>query len=241
MMASSAAIETGVGLATLLTTGAARQVIAGSIPELITQSIPAEASREIIHGLLSGRRYDALVIGPGMGRSSFAEDLFNGILKELPRTKIKRVVIDGDGLFFLAEYLQGDKLPEGIDFIITPHFMEASRILGSDIEEIKASRFEAAKKLADYTGAITVLKGPASIIAGSEQCGINSSGCAAMATAGSGDVLAGIIGALLLKKEDVFRTACAGTWLHGRAGEDASADLKKNYLKATDIINYLQA
>lgn len=246
MMSARAALETGVGLATVLTTRAARQIIAGRIPEVMTLPLPAEAGNaepnsDIIRALLTGRRYDALVIGPGMGRSAFAGNFFRALLDELPRTDIKRVVIDGDGLFFLAQFLQESSLPGKIDFFITPHFGEAARILGNDAAEIKQDRFAAAKELARRSSAVSVLKGPSSIITsaergGSEQCGINTSGCPAMATAGSGDVLAGIMGALLLRREDSFLTAAAATWLHGRAGERAVAAGKVR-LKATDIID----
>ena len=241
-------MEAGVGLATVLTTRTARQIIAGRIPELMTLPLPAEAGNaepngDIIRALLTGRRYDALVIGPGMGRSAFAGNFFRALLDELPRTDIKRVVIDGDGLFFLAQFLQEGALPEEIDFFITPHFGEAARILGYDVEEIKQNRFAAAKDLARQSGAVSVLKGPASIIAsaergGSEQCGINSSGCPAMATAGSGDVLAGIMGALLLRQKDHFLTAAAAVWLHGKAGERALST-GRSRLKATDIIDFI--
>jgi len=239
MMTARAALETGVGLVSLMTTPGARQIIAGIIPELITLETPETGGSEPLTELLTGRRYDALVIGPGLGRTDTAQSIFYTMMEILDGLGIRRVLIDGDGLYFFASWLKKNKLPSTIDCIITPHFMEASRITGTSVDEIRRDRFGAARSLADETGAVAVLKGPASIIAGSEQTGVNASGNAAMATAGSGDVLAGIIGALLLKKKDVFETACAGTWLHGSAGDGALKERGKESLKATDIIEFI--
>ena len=239
MMTARAALETGVGLVSLMTTPAARQIIAGIIPELITLGAPEEAGSEALIELLSGRRYDALVIGPGMGRSELARETFGHVMASLPALNIGRVLIDGDVLYFLASWLKENRLPSDIDCVITPHFMEASRISGVSVDEIKEDRFGAACALARETGTVTVLKGPASIIAGKKLRGINASGNAAMATAGSGDVLAGIIGALMLKKRDIFKTACAGTWLHGTAGDRAVKEQGRESLKATDIIEFI--
>ncbi|MCL2026313.1 MAG: NAD(P)H-hydrate epimerase, partial [Leptospirales bacterium] len=159
MMSAEAALETGVGLLSLMTTTKAREIIAGKIPELIT----IQAQTDAMHALLRERKYDSLVVGPGMGRSEDAAKLFTALLDTLPEDT-KNVVIDGDGLFHLVSYLENKKLKSTVKYILTPHFNEASRIMGKPVDEIKTNRFAAAKECFAKTGCIVLLKGPASIV-----------------------------------------------------------------------------
>ena len=252
IMAAVSAFESGAGMATLLTTNQARNIIAGQIPELITRTLPsldlqkkadetvqANIRQEINNFFRESRRYDALVIGPGMGRSETAFCIFSSILDGLKESGIKKVIIDGDGLFYLAAYLQKKSLPQGIFFILTPHFMEASRLLGKTVENIKNNRLYYAKELAKKTSAIVVLKGPATIITDGANSLINTTGNPALGTAGSGDVLSGIIGALLLKDMSMLDAAGIGVYIHGLAGDIRVDECKVPLMKATDIIDYI--
>ena len=252
IMSAVSAFETGAGLVTLLTTNQARNIIAGQIPELITKTLPsldlqktadektqANIKQDINNFFKDSRRYDALLIGPGMGRSESAFSIFSSIIDGLKESGIKKVLIDGDGLFYLAAYLQRKSLPKGISFILTPHFMEASRLLGKTVDDIKNNRLHYAMELAKKTSAVVVLKGPSTIITDGNNSLINTTGNPALGTAGSGDVLSGITGALLLKDMSMLNAAGIGVYIHGLAGDIRVRECKVPLLKATDIIDYI--
>ncbi|MBN2041393.1 MAG: NAD(P)H-hydrate dehydratase [Spirochaetes bacterium] len=238
MMSAMAAFETGVGLATLLTTPKAREIIAGRIPELITGSINSDAEN-IDLVFKEDRQYNSLVIGPGMGRSEFSKLVFKNIIGKLDKYGIKKVLIDGDGLFHLSEYLKTKSLPQNINFVITPHFGEASGLLNKKSSELAKNRFNSAILLAEKTSAVTLLKGPATIVSDGKYSLINTTGNRAMSTAGSGDVLSGIIGALLLKN-NCLHAAGIGAYIHGLAADMCVKHNDLKILKATDIISYLR-
>ncbi len=245
MMSGMAAFEAGIGLATLLTTDTARTVIAGKIPELMTRSFPANGGSQVVESevraFLEGeRRYDALVIGPGMGRTDESRAVFATVMGSLPKSCIRFALIDGDGLYHLARYLEETSLPEGVSFVITPHFGEASRLLGEPVDAIKKNRFAAALRLGLRTGAVALLKGPATIVSDGKRSLINTTGNRALATAGSGDVLAGVIGSLLLRGIGPLEAAGIGAYLHGRAADLAVEASGIMVLKATDTVAYLR-
>jgi NAD(P)H-hydrate epimerase len=127
-------------------------------------------------------------------------------------------------------------LPRNIEFVLTPHFNEASKILSKNITEIKADRLKTAIELVKVSGLNVLLKGPYSIVTDGTNININSTGNPLLATAGSGDVLSGMIGALSLKDMSLFTAATLAVYLHG-----LSADLHKHNkgitLKASDIID----
>lgn len=250
LMSAMAAFETGVGLATLITTAGARNVIAGKIPELMCRALActgddAHCTEEAVNEELDdffkgGRRYDAIVIGPGMGRTAVSSIVFNSLIERLPQAGIPRALIDGDGLYLLADYIAAKKLPEGVEWIITPHWGEASRLAQLHVDELKKNRLRSAKQLAQWSGAVALLKGPATIVTDGTWSLINTTGNPALATAGSGDVLSGIIGALLLRGIDALEAAGIGAYLHGRAADMYVEDSQSGVMKATDIVRYIR-
>ena len=240
IMTAMAALEQGVGLLTLLTTEKARDRIAGRVPEMITAALDTGDICRSIEDFFSRRKYSALVIGPGMGRDEYSWEIFRCIMEKSSSLGLGRVLIDGDGLYHFAEY-SGNGIPESsTEFIITPHFMEASRILGIDTQEIRSNRFESARSLAEHSHATAVLKGPASVISNGSRTLINTTGSSLLATAGSGDVLSGIIGSLMLGTLDTLDAAGTGAWIHGRAADLYSAEENFPAMKATDIIRYIR-
>ncbi len=254
IMAAVSAFETGAGLATLLTTNQARNIIAGQIPELITRTmesfdlkmtgnnIKANIRHDINNFLNENRRYDAMVIGPGMGRSENASHIFNGLIGELSAGRIKRVLIDGDGLYHLSEYIvKNNNLPQNVSFVLTPHFTEASRLIGKSVDEIKKNRLFYAKEMAGRCSSIVTLKGPATIITDGKNSLINTTGNPALGTAGSGDVLSGITGSLLLKNISPMDAAGLAVYIHGLAGDICVEERNVPVLKATDIIKYIHS
>jgi hydroxyethylthiazole kinase-like uncharacterized protein yjeF len=181
------------------------------------------------------RRADTLdephvtVIGCGLGDSADATARLHAAL-----VSDRACVMDADALNLVAaNKLLRDRLGDRTPIrVLTPHPLEAGRLLGIGSAAVQAIRVEAARKLAARFGAIVVLKGAGSVIAAGEQYWVNPTGGPALATPGTGDVLAGMIGALLAQGFDPVPAVLAATWLHGRAADDFGADIG---LVASDI------
>jgi NAD(P)H-hydrate epimerase len=158
ILTAAAMFKTGTGLVTIATTETSRQIIAGKVPELMTTSLPEKPDKESVADLLKTKKYTALIIGPGLGRDAYAESVFSFVIDSVAECGIRKIIIDGDGLYHLVSYIKEKKLAAGISWIITPHFMEASRISGVSIEKLKNNRFQSCKMISEDTGCITVLK-----------------------------------------------------------------------------------
>ncbi len=210
-LASNAALRAGAGLVTLVGVGdidAADSVMTKSLRH------PAELA-----GFLEGK--SAVVIGPGLGVGAAALAFVTQVLA----TGVP-AVLDADALNVLADSPALLASAAG-PIVITPHPGEASRLLGIPVSEVEADRLAAARALAADTRAVVVLKGARTITCdgtlGDEHCAINPTGGPALATAGSGDVLAGAIGALLAQGCSPADAARAAVYLHGLAGEQLAA------------------
>ncbi len=252
IMSAMAALEVGTGLISLITTENSRNIIAGKIPELMTHPINLNYRDSVlnlndydnievqIENILDSAEFDAMIIGPGMGRSDKSFEIFDCIIKRLKDTSIEKVLIDGDGLFYLADYDREICRSDKIDYIITPHFKEASRILKKDVAEIKTDRLNSSIELARSLGAVAVLKGPATIVSHGDNSFINTSGNPSLATGGSGDVLSGIIGSLMLTHIPTPAAAVAGVFIHGLAADIYCRENRCTGIKATDIIGCIK-
>jgi len=159
----------------------------------------------------------ALVVGPGMGtHAASAEVLASALHAESP------VVLDADALNLVAgnQRLEALIAQRKAPTIITPHPLEAARLLGSSAAAIQRDRLASARALASRLAATVILKGSGTVIAGSDgQVVINTTGNPALATAGTGDVLAGLCGSLLAQGWPEWEAALAGVWLHGMAAD----------------------
>jgi NAD(P)H-hydrate epimerase len=175
-----------------------------------------------------------------MGRSQLASAVFEAFMDECVGLGIRRVVIDGDGLYHLAAYLREKRLPEGLEAVITPHFLEASRITGAPVAQIQNNRPNAVRGLASATGAVALLKGPATLVSDGERLFINTTGNPALATAGSGDVLSGIIAALLLGERTPLEAAALGAYIHGRAADLHVQTGGTEAMKSTDLLAFIR-
>jgi len=158
-----------------------------------------------------------VVIGPGLGRSERAAAWVGDVLAAgVP------AVIDADALNLIAGVTSALAKANG-PVVITPHPGEAARLLGTDTKTVEADRLAAARALAAQTRTVVVLKGARTIVCdgtlGDDFCAINPTGGPALATGGSGDVLAGVIGALLAQGLSAVDAARAGVFVHGRAGD----------------------
>jgi len=175
---------------------------------------------------------DVLIIGPGLGKVPATYVLIRKIIRQawMP------MVIDADALNALAGHLEILKLHKG-EVILTPHANEMARLFGIDIELVKKNRKLVAKKYAKYYNSIIVLKGHQSVVTdGDKKFYLNSTGNPGMATAGSGDVLSGVIGAFLAQGLRAFEAAKFATYIHGLAGDLAAKDKTQMGLIASDII-----
>jgi len=162
------------------------------------------------------------VIGPGLGRAISSSEIVRHALQSAPI-----LVMDADALYLMAQQpsliaLCQDR--KALTTLLTPHPLEAARLLNCSLEEVQADRISAAKQLTQKYGAIIILKGSGSILA--HPLGhivINPTGNPALATAGTGDVLAGVCGALAAQHGNLWQSALAATWLHGAAADNLVA------------------
>jgi NAD(P)H-hydrate epimerase len=221
-MSSLAAIRAGAGYATVAVPADLEPVFEAGEPEVMSVGCPggdgclAPASAKAV--LRAFERAAAGVLGPGMGRDPGSVELARGVVGAIAAP----LVIDADGLNAFAEHLAPVAAREG-PTVLTPHAGELGRLLGRDSDEISAHRLASAREAARAAGAVVVLKGDDTIVSDGERVAVNAIAAPALATAGSGDVLSGILAALLARGLEPFAAACAAVVAHARAGRDAAA------------------
>jgi NAD(P)H-hydrate epimerase len=214
-LSANAALRMGAGLVTLASDPETRRALEQKVIEIMTAAIDPAARVASALTLAEGKA--AAVIGPGLGLDPDAQAFARTLARELPIP----AVLDADALTSLAGELEGLRAASAAR-VLTPHPGEASRLLGRSTPEVQADRVATARALADKSGQVVVLKGARTVIA--EPAGrlrIASAGTPALGTAGTGDVLAGVIGALLAQLP-AFEAALAGVELHARAGAIAA-------------------
>ncbi|MBQ7915342.1 MAG: NAD(P)H-hydrate dehydratase [Firmicutes bacterium] len=236
IFAAKAAYRAGAGLVRVVIPRSESLAMTVSVPEAvqILYDDPADIAVPL--------DVDSVLVGPGLGANQV---LFEKILQETP-TGVP-IVVDADGLNMLAKH------PEygNMHMILTPHMGEASRLAGKSIAELYRDLPAAAREIANQYSGTVVLKNASTIVTGKWMVDsvINITGNSGMSTAGSGDVLAGLIAGLCAQRKantkrysfnDAYHLAAAAVWLHGRAGDEA-AKVKGEYaLMASDIIEYLR-
>jgi ADP-dependent NAD(P)H-hydrate dehydratase / NAD(P)H-hydrate epimerase len=230
-LAGEAALRAGAGLVTIATHPGHAAFLNMDRPELMVHGVQGP---DDLAPLLD--RADALVLGPGLGRGDWGRALW----RQLERVDLPAVV-DADALNLAAESPQAPSW-DGLARVATPHPGEAARLLGAGIAEVEADRFASARRLADALGSVLVLKGAGSVIQGRSHRppAVCSDGNPGMATAGSGDVLSGVIAAMMAQGLEPEEAACSGVCLHAAAGDRAARDGEKGML-AGDIIAALRA
>ena len=223
-LSSISALKTGAGYITLAACQKVRDAVSETLPEVVY------VSRQ--DALKNLDKYTVLLIGCGLSRSKSAKKDFTKFIKA---SKIP-TVIDADGLNILSE--NPCILPENT--ILTPHPAEAARLLGVNIENILSDLEGSAKKITEKYNCVTVLKTHRTVVCNTDfKIHINQNGNSALAKAGTGDVLAGIIAGLLAQKTELFEAAKLGVYLHSRAGEIASEELTEYSVLASDLLKYL--
>ena len=224
LMAAETAMRCGAGRVTLATRP--EHVTAGLVrcPELMTRGItdPKE-----LMPLLVGKT--AIVIGPGLGTDDWGKNLLSAVLtSDIP------LLLDADALNLISS--NREMFSARSNCVITPHPGEAARLLEKAGSDIQGDRFSAVEALQQLCGGTAILKGAGTLIRCSKTTGLCSEGNPGMAVAGMGDLLSGIIGALLAQGMSPEHAANLGVWLHARAGDDVVKDEGETGLAATDLI-----
>ena len=207
-LSSRAALRAGAGIVIACVPPSVHAEVAAHTPEvMVTGCDRDEVERQVA-------RATAVGLGPGLGR----EEATTGVVRDLLGAIDRPLVLDADGLWHLGDdlaLLRGRPAPT----VITPHSGEAARLLGTDRAKVDAARLDAAGALAERSGQVALLKGPGTIVAApGELPVVLATGTQVLATAGSGDVLTGVIAALLARGMDARDAAVAGAALHARAG-----------------------
>jgi len=246
VLAAGGALRAGAGLVTVATPAPCLAVVAAARPEAMTEPLPSTPGGGFDEaGLprlleLAGER-DAVVLGPGLGRDPGTRALVRAFVRECPVP----LVIDADGLNALAagggEASALDALRRGAPTVLTPHPGEMARLAGGRASEIQRERPERAVALARETGAVVVLKGERTLVAEpSGRAAVAATGNPGMATGGTGDVLAGVVGSLLAR-HGALLSATAAVIVHGRAGDLAARERGEEGMTAGDVVEALPA
>ncbi|MFP6663527.1 MAG: NAD(P)H-hydrate dehydratase [Deltaproteobacteria bacterium] len=212
VLAARGALRGGAGLVTVATPAAIQPQLAQALPEAmtITLPMPSDAARQ---ELVGGRK--AFVIGPGLGQGKEA----GGLLRWLLRCAALPAVLDADALNLLAP-IRNRLRRSGPEPVLTPHPGEMARLLDCSVATVQADRVAAAQGLAETSHAVVVLKGAGTLVAAPDGRIVrNPTGGPLLATGGTGDVLAGLLGALLAQGLAPFDAARYAVWLHGAAGD----------------------
>lgn len=222
-LGARAALRSGAGLATIICRPDALAAHAGRGPDALMQRAAANAAA--FETVLSGGRIDAILIGPALGLDDEARSWVAAALRS-----DHPCVFDADALTHIGAQRPGltDLLRQRTGpAVLTPHEGEFKRLFGEIAGfEPKHGKLERARHAALETGAVVILKGPDTVVAApGGRAVINGTGSPALATAGSGDVLGGIVAGLMAQKMPAFEAACAAVWLHGRAGEQLGPGL----------------
>lgn len=216
MLAARGAMRSGIGMVQLLVNPANVPVVQAALPETMAARWPVTAEdQERVLGWAH-----VLLLGPGLGRTAMTRALVERLLVAWRGP----VLLDADALnVFEGEPRTLGTLLGARPAIVTPHPVEAGRLLRLEPREVLARRFEVGAELAKTLGATVVLKGPPTVISAPDgRVAVSVSGAPTLGAAGSGDVLAGIIATLLGQTLDPFAAGTSGAWIHGRAGERAA-------------------
>lgn len=226
-LACAAAYRVGAGLIALVTEPQVKVIVSRKLPEVTFLSFD-EVTQKI-------EKYDVLLLGPGLGQSIQAVKIVKRFLDvELPPT-----VIDGDGLNILSKI---DKWWGQLkaETILTPHPGEMSRLTGLSVKKIQADRINVAQYFAKKWNKNVVLKGAKTVIASPiGKILVSPFANPVLATAGTGDILSGVISGMLAQGLQPFDASCVGVYIHGMAGEIVSKKLGKAGAIASDLLPVL--
>ena len=240
-LAGTGALRGGAGLVTMAVPDGILDIVATYEPSYLTCGLPddeqgrlARSASEPLAEVLA--RQSAVAIGPGLGQSASLLDLVTSFYTSISVP----AVFDADALNLLAK--RPYVLKRAVDRparILTPHVGEFARLTGLEIETIQANRQQHAAEFAKANRVIVVLKGKNTVITDGVRVALNSTGNCGMATGGTGDILTGILVALLAQGMQPFEAAQLGVHLHGLAGDLAAGELSNHGLIASDLLRFI--
>lgn len=243
-LAGTAALRGGAGLVSVAVPESTLTPVASIEPSYMTiplSETPAGHVTEKAFGEiqphLAGK--NAVAVGPGLGTSSQTRGLVRRMFFEVAVP----LVVDADGLNVLAADFRASAawsdISESSPRILTPHPGEFARLCGSSISEVERDRESVARQFSADHGVLIVLKGPGTVITDGVRLAVNSTGNSGMGTGGSGDVLTGLMAAVLARGGDAFEAARLAVWLHGRAGDLAAEANSQPGMIASDLPGFL--
>lgn len=240
-LTASAALRGGAGLVTAAIPSAIQAIVSVYEPSYLTSGLPDDDAGRIkstalkqIGELLTNQ--SAVALGPGLGQSPGLQELVG----ELYETVTVPMVVDADALNLLARRPYLIRRPEGSPArVLTPHPGEFARLTGLEVSAIQQDREAVAVKFAQQNNVVLVLKGRGTIITDGRRLAVNTTGNSGMATGGTGDVLTGVIAALLGQRLDAFDAAHLGAYVHGVAGDLAAEELSKPGMIASDLLQQI--
>ena len=238
VLCGSAALRGGAGLVTVAVPEDILSIVATGNPCYLTAPLSNDQDGKLTNVssnvLKLAEANNVTAVGPGLGRSDPISKLIAGLVGSI-RTPL---VLDADGLNALVNQTDSLKHHAG-PIILTPHPGEFARLIGSDVATVQARRQELAVVFAGKHQVILVLKGHGTIVTDGRQVYQNQTGNPGMATGGTGDILTGLIAALLGQKLEPFAAAQLGVYLHGLAGDLAQEEVGQASLIASDLLSFL--
>ena len=236
-LSAMAAMRTGAGLVYLGVPACIYEIEAMKLLEPIVFPLKDENGTYSVNAVSELEKHlrdkDAILIGPGLGRSEGVFAVVRYVMENFPGP----VVLDADGINVLAshKYIIADRIAPTV---ITPHKGEFER-LGIPVGDSEPGRIAAAEQMAKELGAVVLLKGHRTVITDGATCFVNNTGNPGLAVGGSGDVLAGIIVALIGQGVEPLEAAACGAWLHGKAGDICAAEIGQYGMLPSDVIRVL--
>ncbi len=229
-LASEAALRCGAGLVAVSCHPTNQMSVQNGRPELMLS--PAESG-----SLAKSQQFKnakGYLVGPGLGQDNKAAQVFH-LICEKSRLSNKFVVVDADALTLLSKSKQ-----YYCKWVLTPHPKEAAALLHCEVADIEADRFSAVRAIAKKYGGVCLLKGAGSLISDGKRVFINNSGNAGMASGGMGDVLSGVISALVLQSDSILYATCLAAYIHGAAADIIANENGQRGLLASDLFMPLQ-
>jgi NAD(P)H-hydrate epimerase len=239
VLCAGAALRGGAGLVRLAVPEGNLSIVAAANPCYTTAPLPQDGDGRLSSAALPEllelvRGNTAATLGPGLGQSVELGDMLAAVLEQTTTP----LVLDADALNVLARRRDALRKHRG-PIVITPHPGEFSRLLGCDIPTVQARRQELAAEFAREYGVVVVLKGYGTVVTDGHRIYVNTTGNPGMATGGTGDVLGGLMAALIGQNLEPFAAAQLGVYLHGRAGDLAREQIGEVSLIASDLLDFL--
>lgn len=238
-LSALAALKSGAGTATVVCPESAQPIVAGFSPCVMTAPVAAESGCFAVDAaeqtIQICEQADVVALGPGMGRSEAGQKLCCELYRRLPIP----LVVDADGLNNIAD-AELDLSEHAGQRVLTPHPGEFQRLFGVSANH-RVQAIEAANTFAEESGFVVILKGAGTAITDGSRRTINQTGNSSLATAGSGDVLSGLIASLVGQKSPVWDACCTAVHLHGLAADLFIQKKPAASLTATDLIEMIPA